>query len=163
MRLPSLIGVLCFVVTANSNQGLCNAQATGAGSRSQGAAQKCNLRIHVDGLRNSTGVVGAVIFSSPDGWPENTAKSVHHWPTEIPPGQREATATWDLPAGEYGVAVIHDENRNRRLDRNFLGIPKEGFGFANNPHVGLSAPPFSAAIVHVTCPVTEINVHLIYK
>jgi uncharacterized protein (DUF2141 family) len=71
---------------------------------------------------------------------------------------------WEhLPPGDYGVAVIHDENQNARLDRNFIGIPKEGFGFANNPHVGLSAPPFQAAIAHVHCLVTEISIHLQYK
>ena len=123
----------------------------------------CTLRIHVDGLRNSTGVVGAAIFSSSDGWPEDMSKTVRHWPTPILPGAHETTAVMDnLPPGDYGIVAIHDENKNHKLDRNFIGIPKEGFGFANNPHVGLSAPPYRAAIVHVTCPMTEINIHLIY-
>ena len=68
-----------------------------------------------------------------------------------------------LLPGDYGVVAIHDENKNQKLDRNFAGIPKEGFGFANNPRVRFSAPPFSAAIVHVTCPVTETNIRIIYK
>jgi len=124
----------------------------------------CTLRIHVDGLRNSTGVVGSIVFKSPDGWPEDKDKSFRHGPTPIAPGERQATVVWDhLPAGDYGVAVIHDENRNARLDRNFIAVPKEGFGFANNPHVGLSAPPFQAAIVHVHCPVTETSIHVQYK
>jgi len=124
----------------------------------------CSLRIHVDGLRNSTGVVGSIIFKSPDGWPEDKEKSFRHGPTPIAPGERQATVVWEhLPVGDYGVAVIHDENRNAKLDRNFIGVPKEGFGFVNNPHVGLSAPPFAAAIVHVHCPVTETNIHLQYK
>jgi uncharacterized protein (DUF2141 family) len=127
-------------------------------------AQGCTLRIHVDGLRNSTGVVGAAIFASREGWPEDMSKTVHHWPTPIPPGASEATAIIEnLPVGDYGIVAIHDENKNHKLDRNFIGVPKEGFGFANNPHVGLSAPSFDAAIVHVTCPVTEINIHMIYK
>jgi uncharacterized protein (DUF2141 family) len=124
----------------------------------------CTLRIHVDGLRNSTGVVGAAVFKSRDGWPEDMNKAFHHWPTPIAPGAHEATAVHDdLPPGDYGVVAIHDENKNHKLDRNFIGIPKEGFGFANNPHVALSAPPFAAAIVHVTCPATQINIHMIYK
>jgi len=124
----------------------------------------CTLRLHVDGLRNSTGVVGSIIFRSRDGWPEDKDKSFRHGPTPIAPGQRQATVIWEhLPAGDYGVAVIHDENQNARLDRNFIGIPKEGFGFANNPHVALSAPPFEAAIVHVRCPSTETAIHLQYK
>lgn len=124
----------------------------------------CTLRIHVDGLRNSNGVVGSILFKSPDGWPEDRNKSFRNGPTPIAPNARQAIVVWDhLPPGDYGVAVIHDENRNARLDRNFIGIPKEGFGFANNPHVALSAPSFSAAIVRVHCPVTDTSIHLQYK
>ena len=162
MRTLVLITAMTVAVGIAAEAGAVEPQH-GSPANSMSDAAECTLRIHVDGLRNSTGVVGAVIFASPDGWPEDTSRSVHHWPTPIPPGAREATAVWNLPPGNYGVAVIHDENKNKKLDRNFLGIPKEGFGFANNPHVGLSAPPFSAAIVHVTCPVTEINIHLQYK
>lgn len=127
------------------------------------AAQNCTLQIHVDGLRNSVGVVGTAIFTSPDGWPENMSKVYRHGPTPIAPGERKATAVWELPPGEYGVVAIHDENKNHKLDRNMFGWPKEGFGFANNPHVGLSAPPFNQALVHVSCPVTQTTIHMIYK
>jgi uncharacterized protein (DUF2141 family) len=123
----------------------------------------CTLRIHVDGFRNTKGNLGTVIFTSPDGWPENLDKSLRHGPAPIDPNTRTAMATWSLPAGDYGIAAIHDENSNHKLDRNFIGVPKEGFGFANNPHVLLSAPPFSAAKVHVGCPATEITIHLQYK
>jgi uncharacterized protein (DUF2141 family) len=121
-----------------------------AGSQGKATASGCTLRIRVDGLRNSTGVVGAAIFKTRDGWPENMSKTVNHWPTPIAQGAHQATAVMEnLPAGDYGVVAIHDENKNHKLDRNFIGFPKEGFGFANNPHVA--------------CPVTEINIHIIYK
>ena len=137
----------------------------GAGQEtSSKSAAGCALRIHVDGLRNSNGVVGSIIFKSPDGWPEDKDKSFRHGPTPIHAGERQALVVWgNLPPGDYALAVIHDENRNARLDRNFIGIPKEGFGFANNPHVGLSAPPFQAAVIHVECPSTETSIHIRYK
>jgi len=97
----------------------------------------CTLRIHVDGLRNSKGNIGSVIFTTPDGWPEDTSKAFRVGPAPIAAGERQGTAVWnDLPSGIYGVAAIHDENSNAKLDKNLFGIPKEGFGFANNPHVG---------------------------
>jgi uncharacterized protein (DUF2141 family) len=127
-------------------------------------SQGCTLRIHVDGLRNSKGNIGTVLFASADGWPENLDKTFRHGPAAIVPGKLKGTAVWEnLPPGDYAVAAIHDENSNHHLDRNFLGIPKEGFGFANNPHVVLSAPEFKLALVHVQCPETETTIHIQYK
>ena len=126
------------------------------------AAGSCTLIVHVSGVRNQKGVVGATLFTSPDGWPENNDNAYVHGP--FPISGSTATVTFEhLPPGRYAVAVLHDENRNKKLDRNFLGIPKEGFGFANNPHVGLSAPKWEQAAIDVGCPVTEISVHMIYK
>lgn len=130
----------------------------------QVSAHGCNLRIHVDGFRNSKGNLGTVVFTSPDGWPEDLAKSYRHGPAPIDAASRTATAVWnDLPPGNYAIAAIHDENSNHKLDRNFLGVPKEGFGFANNPHVILTAPKFAQAEIHMGCPVTDVIIHLQYK
>lgn len=86
------------------------------------AAEGCTLRLHVDGLRNANGVVGAAIYNSPDGWPEDAGKALRRWPAPIPAGERQVTAVLpDLPPGDYGVAVIHDENKNQKLDRNIFG------------------------------------------
>ena len=127
-------------------------------------AQGCTLRIHVDGLRNSTGVVGTVLFASPDGFPDKVSGAFRAGPTSIPAGQREVTAVWDrIPAGDYAVLALHDENANAKLDRNMFGWPKEGFGFANNPRIFLAPPPFQKAEIHVGCPVTEIAIHVLYK
>jgi uncharacterized protein (DUF2141 family) len=48
---------------------------------------------------------------------------------------REQVFRFKLPAGSYAVQVLHDENRNGKLDSNFMGIPVEGYGFSNNPQV----------------------------
>jgi uncharacterized protein (DUF2141 family) len=135
---------------------------TGAVEKPQ--AGGCTLRIRVDGLRNGKGNIGTVVFRSPDGWPEDNRKAFRVGPAPIDPNGHGGTAVWrDLPAGDYGVAAIHDENSNAKLDRNFLGIPKEGFGFANNPRVIWGPAPFKEAIVHVGCPETETTIHMLYK
>ena len=125
------------------------------------AEPECTLLIHATGFRNQKGFAGAAIFASPDGWPEKEDKSVAH--DGFPISGNEATLPFKLPPGNYGVVVLHDENKNEKLDRNFLGVPTEGFGFANNPRVFLTAPPFSQATIPVTCPVTKIDVKIIYK
>jgi len=163
MKVPVLI-VSLFLLGSAGSQGALSVPQAAISSAAQNAANGCTLRIHVDGLRSSKGKVGSVIFKSPDGWPEDTAKAFRHGPTNISVSTLKADVIWEnLPPGKYGVALIHDENGNHKLDRNFFGVPKEGFGFANNPHVGLSTPPFGAAITDVKCPATEINIHLQYK
>lgn len=47
-------------------------------------------------------------------------------------GTKVAYKFKDIPNGAYAIAVFHDENGNGKLDKNFLGIPKEGYGFSNN-------------------------------
>lgn len=133
-------------------------------SGDEAASSGCTLRIHVDGFRNTKGNLGTVVFTAPDGWPENVSKAFRSGPAPIDVVSRTATAVWPhLPPGNYAVAAIHDENGNAKLDRNFIGIPKEGFGFANNPRVALTAPPFSKAVVRVGCPATDVTIHLQYK
>jgi outer membrane protein len=37
----------------------------------------------------------------------------------------------DVQPGEYALMVYFDENGNQRMDKNFIGIPKEPLGFSN--------------------------------
>jgi uncharacterized protein (DUF2141 family) len=38
----------------------------------------------------------------------------------------------NLNSGIYAISIFHDVNKNNTLDKNFLGIPNEGYGFSNN-------------------------------
>ncbi|HEX5284035.1 MAG TPA: DUF2141 domain-containing protein [Bryocella sp.] len=132
--------------------------ATAAQSAS---SESCKVIVHIDGFRNQKGDAGVTVFTSPNGWPENNNKALLHG--GHPFSGDKTTVELQLPPGRYGIAVLHDENSNHKLDRNMIGFPKEGFGFSNNPKVGLSAPSFDTAAMQVTCPVTESTIHLIYK
>jgi uncharacterized protein (DUF2141 family) len=48
----------------------------------------------------------------------------------------------NLPEGDYAVGILHDENSDKICNKNFLGIPKEGYGFSKNFRPKLSAPKF---------------------
>ncbi len=133
-----------------------------AAAIAKAASGACSLSIHVTGFRGAKGMLGAELFTSSAGWPEDVDRAFRH--ASFPIHGQEATAIFDhLPPGRYGIVVLHDENENKKLDRNLLQIPKEGFGFANNPHVLLVAPPLEKASIPVTCPMTRTDVKLIYK
>ena len=60
-----------------------------------------------------------------------------------------AVAFEHLAPGEYALLLLHDANRNGKLDKRF-GIPREGFGFSNNPPLRFGPP--SANSVRFTLP-----------
>lgn len=62
----------------------------------------------------------------------------------------------------YAVAIYHDENSNHHFDRNFLGLPAEGYGFSRNA-VPLFAPPrFDAVKIAVHPGANRIAIRLRY-
>lgn len=66
-----------------------------------------------------------------------------------------------LSPGVYGIALLHDENSDGKLNTNWLGIPKEGFGFSNNPGVYVGAPSFEKVKVKVD-ESTKIEIRMKY-
>ncbi|HYG20864.1 MAG TPA: DUF2141 domain-containing protein [Ohtaekwangia sp.] len=55
----------------------------------------------------------------------------------------------ELKPGNYGLSVIHDENDNGELDRNFVGMPSEGFAFGNNAMGSFGPPDFDKTLVKI--------------
>ncbi|UTC67998.1 MULTISPECIES: DUF2141 domain-containing protein [unclassified Treponema] len=45
---------------------------------------------------------------------------------------KDMSITEKLPEGEYVFFVYQDSNENDKLDRNFLGMPKEPVGYSNH-------------------------------
>jgi uncharacterized protein (DUF2141 family) len=55
----------------------------------------------------------------------------------------------NLNAGKYAFKYFHDENKNKKLDTNLIGIPKEGYGFSNNAKGKFGPPSFGQTIFKV--------------
>ncbi len=132
-----------------------------AWSFSAKAGYNGKLTVEIDGLKNKEGEVCASIYNSSQGFPNQRDRVL----------QKQCVAITDTPllmtfenlkAGNYAVAVIHDRNSDRTLNRNSLGIPTEGFGFSRNPEIKTSAPKFSEAVFLVAGPNTNIQVQLKY-
>lgn len=70
--------------------------------------------------------------------------------------------TLPVPApGDYAVKVLHDRNGDRRMNKNFLGWPKEGFGYSRNPMTLTGPATFDAVAVRVERP-RDLTVNLRY-
>jgi uncharacterized protein (DUF2141 family) len=55
-----------------------------------------------------------------------------------------------VPPGTWAVLAYQDENQNKELDRNVLGIPKENYGFSRDAASMFGPPSFEAAAIAVS-------------
>ena len=88
------------------------------------------LTVIVSGLENNKGTVHLGLYNSRENY-EGKGKPFRGKIGKIENGK--AVFTFDsLSYGEYAIKVYHDENSNGKIDKNFLGIPTESYGFSNN-------------------------------
>lgn len=121
------------------------------------------LTVDVNGARNTKGKIGVLLFQGSEGFPSEPSKAVRQQRININTGSLSAEVTFkDLPDGTYAVSVLHDENDNGKMDKNFMGIPKEGYGASNNPRKRMGPPGFDEAKFSVTQPHQTIEIKLIY-
>ncbi len=52
----------------------------------------------------------------------------------------------NLQFGNYAIKVFHDEDMNYELNKNFLGMPSEDYGFSNNVRGTFGMPDFESAL-----------------
>jgi len=55
----------------------------------------------------------------------------------------------DIPPGTWAVLAYQDENENSQLDRNFIGIPRENYGFSRDAAGRFGPPGFDDAAIEV--------------
>lgn len=101
------------------------------------------LSIHISGISKIKGSLFIAIFRATDDFPV-FGKQFKGIVKEVE-GKSQNYNFDNLPEGEYALAIYQDENRNKILDKNLLGIPTEIYGFSNNARRTFSAPSFQEA------------------
>jgi uncharacterized protein (DUF2141 family) len=127
------------------------------------SAETSTVIVNVTGFRNAKGNVDALIFIHPKGFPEDDSKAFDKDEAPIDPNTMSAQIVFkDVPRGFSAVTVLHDENMNHKIDKNFLGIPKEGYGVSNNPKKAMHNPKWDEAKFPVDRPEVIVPIKLIY-
>jgi len=107
----------------------------------------CVAGIHINilGIRNSKGTVDCALFDSPAGFPNKALTSARNIMVIKVQATRARCDFESIPFGTYAIVVFHDENMNGKLDTNWIGLPKEGYGFSSNQKGSGGARTFSDA------------------
>lgn len=124
-------------------------------------ADTYSLTIEVKNLRNAKGVVQFALYNKDGSIPDEDYENYYKiLKGEIVNGSSSITFK-NIPSGKYAVNILHDENKNGKIDKGFI-LPIEGIGFSNLKSIGLTnRPNFSKASFELKENKT-INVKVIY-
>ncbi|SHG95432.1 Uncharacterized conserved protein, DUF2141 family [Flavobacterium fluvii] len=120
-----------------------------------GFAQNPNLSVSVSGIKNNTGSLTVELYNSKGNFLKTSFKTVS---TTIKSNSVSVTFN-GIPKGEYTVLVYHDENKNGKLDKNLIGMPKESVACSNNAKGFMGPPKYDDAKFTVTAD-TKINIKM---
>ena len=121
------------------------------------SAGQNRLEVEVTKIKDLEGQVQVCLFKDGVGFLSKGAPVACTW---MEANSGTISYVFDsVSAGEYAVIVIHDLNKNKTLDTNFLRIPSEPYGFSNNPSTTFGPPDFEGAAFQISGD-TKIKVEL---
>ena len=119
------------------------------------------IRINITHISSNKGEILIALYSTDKGFPGGKEGATRTVKANAQKGNL-VIAIDDVAPGTYAIALFHDTNNDGKLNFNFLGIPKEGYGFSNNASNLFSAPKFKqAAFIHKEM-VTQLDIRMKY-
>ena len=124
------------------------------------AGEATLVRVTVTNVRDPGGVLLVGVYEREDTW--LGVPPAHSIEVPVAPNLRDGTVALELrlPPGRYARSLCQDMNGNRRLDTNFMGIPKEASGSSNNPPARWGPPKFADALVTVGDVPLDLSIRL---
>lgn len=126
----------------------------------QGAQpSESTVDIDLSGLRSARGTVHVCLTAKPKHFPDCKSD-----PAALRASAAARQAQLHLEhvrPGRYAIAVFHDENSNRNLDK-LAGIPKEGFAFSRNPSIKFRAPRFEEVAIDLAPGTNQTRLKMHY-
>jgi uncharacterized protein (DUF2141 family) len=96
------------------------------------------LKVRITNIPNTKGTLRICMTANKSDFMKKCLLS-----KEVAATAKEVTVTFSgVEKGRYAIAVYHDENTDGELTTGRFGIPKEAYGFSNNPKAMFGPPGF---------------------
>lgn len=123
-------------------------------------ASNCNVSLNISNIKHEHGELLIAFYQKIEDtkniWPKEAIATQKTTITEA--GTNSLCIA--LPAGEYGIKILHDLNGNKINDRDKQGMPTEAFAFSRKNNKAI-IPTFFDSLIEVTQQATEISLLLI--
>ncbi|XOV66076.1 MAG: DUF2141 domain-containing protein [Fluviicola sp.] len=99
------------------------------------------LTVEITHIKNKKGRVEIGLYNSYKNFPK--VGKQYKKARVKPEGNTLKYKFTGLKSGKYALAIYHDENGDKKCNKNIIGIPTEAYAFSRNFRPSLSAPSFS--------------------
>jgi len=127
-------------------------------------SQTIKLKIEIENIEQKGTIYLAIYDNSTSFDQEIKNKNVNknRWVKSIVEkvNKNSFTKNVELKKGVYAISLFVDSNSNKIIDKNFLGIPTEQYGFSNNATGFLGSPSFKDASFNL---VNDSNIKISLK
>ena len=100
--------------------------------------------VQLTGLHAEGGQIILALFDSKTSFDEQ-ASPAYHRIVPLRKGETMREVEMDIELSGYALAVFQDINSNGKLDKNWMGIPQEPYGFSGGGNYRWGAPAFEEA------------------
>lgn len=133
----------------------CTLFCAAIGATSTTAAAGATVEVRVSGVTGGKGKVNVAVCDK-----ERFLKQCSHSGSAPARAGETVVTLQGVPAGTWAVLAYQDENENNELDRNFIGIPSENYGFSRDARGRFGPPGFGDAAIEVQGELTVAPVKL---
>jgi len=123
------------------------------------SADSGTLIVVITGFEPSTGYAMVALNSSKEQYEDGSVQAFAKKKGKIENGAARVVFS-NIPYGEYGVSLYHDENSNGKMDKNAMGIPKESYAFSNNATGMFGKPDWDDVKFKVDAPEKQISIRI---
>jgi uncharacterized protein (DUF2141 family) len=122
---------------------------------------RAQLEVTVSNIAQAKGSVIIAIYNESQYWLDSSPDTpVFRDASNTVTSTEDATFLFeDIPAGTYAISVFHDLDDDGKLATNFIGFPKEPYGFSGG-HGKYGPPDFEKASFVVGEEALSIEVEL---
>lgn len=104
-----------------------------------------DLEVQITGIKKVKGVIGVCLVEKAEEFMGNCENYKEYKVS----ANKMVLSFKNVEPGRYAITIYHDANANGKLDTNFIGLPKERYGFSNNPSTRFGPPSYKKCLFDI--------------
>ena len=119
------------------------------------------IELVINNIKNNKGVIRIGMYNNDVGYPDTPSTGFTFAKDTLKSGMLRTFIPVSR-SGMYAFSVLDDENENGKMDYVIGIIPREGFGFSNNPKVSRKAPAFKDTSFRFDGGLKKVEIKMVY-